>query len=431
MIDKKETMEAAIEKVVREILDCPRVEGRDLTQEDLDIASAVTNRLRIEGRSIGDISSEDIMARAVLAYRGVPAASVTKLCSACGQYHKAGDSWSCPSVPSMRTVLMDEKEYREYRQWRGAGNAKLYTESSDPFLDGEASDDLPSAKFSTPRKLADLEEVINTRTPVWDIGGSGDVRVKLDTDVNDKEWYVLTNVERGEPLTGLVPCWAFPHFNGAYDQFAYEPAQFCFKNLDQLLGAFPTDRAIWAYDKEEYARRLEMSKNGVPDPFLDDADLVEAPTKVIPMAFRRAFEEDENESHEKDTPNMNQKTKTSIIDDNVAMAYLMGVATKAAAQESFKAMAQGKLNGGATVSIESVKQEGPNLVFIFALWDTVHPNLHTAVTLSAQINHIETSDQEQLATHMQQWRLEQKPMNRAEVIDFLKKNQREDNKPQQ
>jgi hypothetical protein len=65
-------------------------------------------------------------------------------------------------------------------------------------------------KFSTPRKLRDLEEVINTRTPVWDIDGSGDVRIKLDTDVNGQEWYVLSDDRSGDPLYGKVECWAFP-----------------------------------------------------------------------------------------------------------------------------------------------------------------------------------------------------------------------------
>jgi len=116
--------------------------------------------------------------------------------------------------------------------------------------------DTMETKFSTPSKLVDLEEVIDTRTPVWDIYGSGDVRIKLDTDVNDQEWYVLSDDRSKEPLYGKVECWAFPHFNGAHDQYSYEPVAFCFKTFAELLEAYPTERAIWAYDEDEYAGRL-------------------------------------------------------------------------------------------------------------------------------------------------------------------------------
>lgn len=111
-------------------------------------------------------------------------------------------------------------------------------------------------KFSTHRKLVDLETVINTRTPVWDVGGSGDVRIKLDTDVNGQDWYVLSDDRSRDPLYGQVACWAFPHFNGAHDQYAYEPVAFCFKTFAGLLEAHPTERAIWAYNEAEYAERL-------------------------------------------------------------------------------------------------------------------------------------------------------------------------------
>jgi len=111
-------------------------------------------------------------------------------------------------------------------------------------------------KFSIPRKLIDLEEVINTRTPVWDIDGSGDVRIKFDTDVNGQEWYVLSDDRNVDPLYGKVECWAFPHFNGAFDQYRYVPVAFCFKTFAELLAAYPTERAMWGYNEEEYARRL-------------------------------------------------------------------------------------------------------------------------------------------------------------------------------
>jgi len=114
-------------------------------------------------------------------------------------------------------------------------------------------------KFSPLSKLADLEAVINTRTPVWDIGRNGDVRIKLDTDVNDQEWYVLSDDRNVEPLYGKVECWAFPHFNGAHDQYSYEPVAFCFKTFAELLAAHPTERAIWGYNLDEYAQRVRMA----------------------------------------------------------------------------------------------------------------------------------------------------------------------------
>jgi hypothetical protein len=101
--------------------------------------------------------------------------------------------------------------------------------------------------------------VVNTRTPVWDIKGTGDIRVKLDTDVSGQEWYVFSDDSgRAEPLEGMVSCRAFPHFNGAHDQFRYEPVAFCFKTFAALLEAHPTESIIWAYDLEEYHQRVRM-----------------------------------------------------------------------------------------------------------------------------------------------------------------------------
>jgi hypothetical protein len=58
-------------------------------------------------------------------------------------------------------------------------------------------------KYSTPRLLSSLEEVAKTRTPIWDISGSGDIRIKLDTDVNGQEWYVISDdSKRGRAFTG-------------------------------------------------------------------------------------------------------------------------------------------------------------------------------------------------------------------------------------
>lgn len=120
--------------------------------------------------------------------------------------------------------------------------------------------------FSTPSKLVDLETVTNTRTPVWDIDGSGDIRIKLDTDVNGQEWYVITDDSSGcEPFDGIAYCWAFPHFNGAHDYYRYVPCAFCFKTFAELLVAHPTERAIWAYDLEEYAQRIKVSSSHLED----------------------------------------------------------------------------------------------------------------------------------------------------------------------
>jgi hypothetical protein len=126
------------------------------------------------------------------------------------------------------------------------------------------------AKFSTPSKLIDLEAVVNTRTPVWDIAGSGDVRIKLDTDVNDQEWYVLSDDSKwGGYFKGKVECWAFPHWCGSHDQYAYEPVAFCFKTFTELLEAHPTEHAIWGYDVAKYEQRVRMASPS-NDPFLPD-----------------------------------------------------------------------------------------------------------------------------------------------------------------
>lgn len=124
---------------------------------------------------------------------------------------------------------------------------------------------------------------------------------------------------------------------------------------------------------------------------------------------------------------MKKETRTSIIDDSIAMAYLMNIATRAAADESFEAMKQGKLNPGATIEIARVVEEGPNLVFFFILWDTVHPNLQTAITISAQVNHAETSPdlRPSLSERMQEWELEQRPVSKAEIIDLFSRNQQQ------
>jgi hypothetical protein len=120
---------------------------------------------------------------------------------------------------------------------------------------------MKEANFSQPAKLADLETVINIRTPVYDIERYGDIRIKLDTDVNDKEWYVIEDDSGGcEPIGGVVSCWAFPHFNGGHDFYRYIPVAFCFKTLAALLAAYPTELPIWGYDKGEYAERLERQQ---------------------------------------------------------------------------------------------------------------------------------------------------------------------------
>lgn len=147
-------------------------------------------------------------------------------------------------------------------------------------------------KFSALSKLIDLEEVVNTRTPVWNIGGNGDIRVKLDTDVNDQEWYVLSNAERGEPLEGMVSCWAFPHFNGAYDQYGYEPVNFCFKTFAALLESFHTENVVWAYDIEEHTRRVEMMigaeeyKRQQEEKARKEAEIDAMPPRTVEMSER-------------------------------------------------------------------------------------------------------------------------------------------------
>ncbi len=133
-------------------------------------------------------------------------------------------------------------------------------------------------KFSTPSKLSDLEAVINTRTPVWDIAGSGDIHIKLDTAVNGQEWYVLFDDSQWNGcFEGEVSCWAFPHFNGAHDTYCYEPVAFCFKTFAELLAseylkAPWKERAIWAYDEEEYATRLAHTASGNDDPFREEVE---------------------------------------------------------------------------------------------------------------------------------------------------------------
>lgn len=116
-------------------------------------------------------------------------------------------------------------------------------------------------KFSPLGKLVDLEAVINTRTPVWDIGRNGDVRIKLDTDVNGQEWYVIWPNDGRCPIKGIVPCWAFPHFNGSFDTYGYEPVEYCFKTLASLLEAYPTGLSMWAYDEAEYAQRRDQTSS--------------------------------------------------------------------------------------------------------------------------------------------------------------------------
>lgn len=118
-------------------------------------------------------------------------------------------------------------------------------------------------KCSTPAKLIDLEEVINTRTPIWDIGRNGDVRIKLDTDVNGQEWYVISPDDgRHGPIEGIVSCWAFPHWNGDFETYAYVPVAYCFKTFAALLDAHPTERAIWGYNEREYdERRTRMERH--------------------------------------------------------------------------------------------------------------------------------------------------------------------------
>ncbi|HEX3639898.1 MAG TPA: hypothetical protein VHV10_01265 [Ktedonobacteraceae bacterium] len=118
-------------------------------------------------------------------------------------------------------------------------------------------------KYSNPRLLSSLEEVAKTRTPIWDISGSGDIRIKLDTDVNGQEWYVIEdNSQRGGSFTGEVQCWAFPHFNGAHDFYSYVPVSFCFKTFASLLEEYPqhTKDARWHYDEKELTERLERDK---------------------------------------------------------------------------------------------------------------------------------------------------------------------------
>lgn len=116
-----------------------------------------------------------------------------------------------------------------------------------------------TSKFSTPSLLINLEEVAKTRTPIWD-EWSGDIRIKLDTDVNGQEWYVIQdNSNRGGTFTGEVPCLAFPHWCGSHDMYSYVPVPFCFKTFASLLEEYPqhTKHAKWHYDKEEYRQRLE------------------------------------------------------------------------------------------------------------------------------------------------------------------------------
>jgi len=117
-------------------------------------------------------------------------------------------------------------------------------------------------KYSTPRLLSSLEEVAKTRTPIWDISGSGDIRIKLDTDVNDQEWYVIEDdSKRCGAFSGEVPCWAFPHWNGGNDFYRYVPVAFCFKTFASLLEEYPqhTKYEEWSYDEEEHTERLERA----------------------------------------------------------------------------------------------------------------------------------------------------------------------------
>src|SRR5437588_2679647 len=104
-------------------------------------------------------------------------------------------------------------------------------------------------KYGTPSLLSSLEEVAKTRTPIWD-EWSGDIRIKLDTDVNGQEWYVIQDdSKRGGAFTGEVPCWAFPHFNGSHDFYSYVPVSFCFKTFASLLEEYPqhTHHERWHY----------------------------------------------------------------------------------------------------------------------------------------------------------------------------------------
>ncbi len=116
-------------------------------------------------------------------------------------------------------------------------------------------------KLSTPSLLSSLEAVAKTRTSIFG-GVYGDVHIKLDTDVNDQEWYVVVD-DTGlcSTFKGEVPCWAFPHFNGAHDFYRYVPVPFCFKTFASLLEAYPqyTECKEWFYDEIEYAERLERA----------------------------------------------------------------------------------------------------------------------------------------------------------------------------
>lgn len=117
-------------------------------------------------------------------------------------------------------------------------------------------------KHSTPRLLSSLEEVAKTRTPIF-YGEYGYVRIKLDTDVNEQEWYVIEDdSKRGGAFTGEVPCWAFPHWCGSHDMYRYVPVAFCFKTFASLLEEYPqyTKYEGWFYDEKEYTQRLEHAR---------------------------------------------------------------------------------------------------------------------------------------------------------------------------
>lgn len=113
--------------------------------------------------------------------------------------------------------------------------------------------------YSTPRKLSDLADVVKTRTPIFsDDRHGGDIRIKLDTDVNNHEWYVVTDDSQyGTHFVGMVNCWAFPHFNGAHDFYRYIPVKFCFCTFAEVLLAYPdfAESPRWIYEEEEYATR--------------------------------------------------------------------------------------------------------------------------------------------------------------------------------
>jgi hypothetical protein len=123
-----------------------------------------------------------------------------------------------------------------------------------------------TANFSEKRSLRDLESVLNTRTRVWLIRGEVEVCLKLETDVNGQEWYVYDVYGgSGNTFKGEVPCWSFPHFNGAYDTYSYVPVPHCFKTIEELMAStyigLDAQKSVWAYDVDEYARCLTIAES--------------------------------------------------------------------------------------------------------------------------------------------------------------------------